>query len=86
MAKVFTGEEAKLIVNLSYNIRYTISDNNTSVAAVARKAGLDPSIIRNCIRGQVIPSQDNLKRIAEALDCTVDDLMKEYDTSMPGTN
>ena len=84
MAKIFTGEEAKLIVNLSYNIRYTIDDKNTSAAEVARKAGISPSVIYNCIRGQTLPSYENVRKIAEALGCSVNDLTKTYDTSMPG--
>lgn len=84
MAKIFTGEAAKLIVNISYNIRYTMMDKNTNVSAVARKIGVKPSVIRSYIRGEALPSHDMIKKIAEALDCSVDDLTKEYDHSMPG--
>lgn len=83
MSKIFTGEEAKLLVNLSYNLRYTIMDKNTSAAAVARKAGINPATLRSYIRGDVLADPIMIERLAAALDCAPEDLTKEYDYRMP---
>lgn len=83
MAKFMTGEEARLIINLSYNIRYKMSDNNTNAAEVARKAGIKPTVIRNCIRGQSLPNFEDVRKIAEVLGCDAHELLKPYDHSMP---
>ena len=83
MAKIFTGEEAKLLVNISYNLRYTMMDKNTSASAVARKAGVNPNTVRSYIRGDALASRDMLEKLADALDCDINDLTKEYDPSMP---
>ena len=86
MARNVTGKEAELIINLSYNIRYTIMDKGTSAPAVARKAGIKESTIKSYIHGKAVPDYEIVKKIATALDCEVSDLTKTYDTSMPGTN
>ena len=86
MARNVTGEEAELIINLSYNIRYAIMDKGTSAPAVARKAGISPSTIRCYIHGKAVPDYEIIKKIAAALDCEVNDLTKTYDHSMPGDN
>ena len=85
MARVITGGEADLIVNLSYNIRYAIMDKNISVPELARRAGLGVSKVRSYIKGQPVLDYAVVKKIADALDCSVSDLTKEYDTSMPGS-
>lgn len=83
MSKIITGEEAALMSNLSYNIRYAIRDKNTSAAAVAKKAGISKSKIYSYTSGCPHIDDEVIKRIADALDCSVDDLTKDYDTGMP---
>lgn len=70
-------------MNLSYNIRYAIRDKNTSAAAVARKAGLSAHTVRAYIKGQPVADYETVEKIATALECTVSDLTKKYDPSMP---
>ena len=84
MSKVFIGEEAELMMNLSYNIRYTIADKNTSLAKVAEKVGISRNTLRNYIRCETLPDMTTVKKIAAALECDIDDLTKPYDHSMPG--
>lgn len=86
MPRVVTGDEAKLIINLSYNIRYAIRDKNTSAAAIARKAGISPSKVYSYIKGTPVLDYEVVEKIAAALECSVQDLTKTYDTSMPDTN
>ena len=84
MSKIFIGEEAELMMNLSYNIRYSILDNNTSVGKIAEKAGISRNTLRNYIRCETLPDMSTVKKIAEALGCSVSDLIKPYDHRMPG--
>lgn len=86
MARFVTGGEAELLVNLSYNIRYAIRDKNTSAAAIARKADIPAHIVRAYMKGQSTPDYKTVEKIATALDCTVADLTKKYDTSMPNSD
>lgn len=83
MSRVVSEEEAILMSNLSYNIRYAIRDKNTNAAAIAKKAGITKSIIYSYTRGRPRIDQDVIERIADALECSVDDLTRDYDTSMP---
>ena len=84
MSKLFIGEEAELMMNLSYNIRYTIADKNTSVGKVAEKVGISRNTLRNYIRCETMPDMLTVKKIAEVLGCSVSDLTKPYDHRMPG--
>ena len=84
MGKVFIGEEAEVMMNLSYNIRYTILDKNTSVGKVADQVGISRNTLRNYIRCETLPDMDVVKKIAEVLECDVSDLTKPYDHRMPG--
>ena len=53
------------------NLEYNKSD-------LARKTGLSRVTISNILnRKQKNPKSDTLKKIAQALNCTVDDLIKE---------
>jgi transcriptional regulator with XRE-family HTH domain len=83
MGRVVTGGEAQLIMNLSYNIRYAIRDKKTSGAAIARKAGISKSKLYSYTNGTPVLDYAVVKKIADALECTVHDLTKEYDPSMP---
>lgn len=86
MGKIFTGEEAKRLVNISYNLRYTMMDKNTNPTAVARKAGIAPSTLRSYIHGDTMPDSEMIDKLAKALGCTSDDLTKEYDHRMPNSD
>jgi transcriptional regulator with XRE-family HTH domain len=83
MPRWITGGEAELVINLSYNIRYAIRDKNTTGAAVARKAGIKPSVLYSYTNARPVLDYAVVQKIAEALDCTVYDLTKKYDHSMP---
>ena len=51
-------------------------ERNISVAKLEQQAGLGNATVR---RWDVsTPTVDNLKRVADVLGCTVDDLLKEY--------
>lgn len=59
---------------------------NLQQAELAKKAGLQPSAISHFETGTRKPSFDNLRRLAQALDVTVDYLMGRTDEpgGMPG--
>lgn len=54
----------------------------TSVHALEKKAGLKPSAVNNILYGRSKnPSVTLIKKIAHALDCSVDDLVSEEETA-----
>jgi len=60
---------------LKEQIENRIADKNLSVYALEKKAGLSRSSIRNILKGlSKKPSGEVLIAIAEALDCTAEDL------------
>jgi transcriptional regulator with XRE-family HTH domain len=63
-------------VYLQKQLSERIEANNFSVNALEKKAGLKRSAVRNILQGfSKKPSAAVLLSIAEALDCTVDDLL-----------
>jgi len=65
-------------MNLKQKIREKLNEQNLSVAALEKKAGLKMSAVRNILRGQTRkPSAYTLKKISDALNCKIDDLLVE---------
>ena len=56
-------------------------DQNLSMAALERKAGLNINSVRNIISGTIKnPSSKNLQAIASALGCSVDELLQKEES------
>lgn len=51
---------------------------NWTQAELARQAKVLPDSVSNYVRGAILPSPQNLKKLAEALDVTVEDLLPNY--------
>lgn len=60
-------------------IKRKAEQKGITVAEVARRAGLDPTLIGKWRKSS--PSLDNAKRVADVLECTVDDLISEEMTA-----
>ena len=57
-------------------IRCLCIEKKMSIRSVERKAGLGNGTIRNWKK--CAPTVDNIKKVADILDCTLDDLMGEH--------
>lgn len=62
--------------SLGTRIKRKISEQDSSVHAIEKRAGLKPSAIQNIIYGRSKnPSISLIKAIAQALDCNIEDLV-----------
>lgn len=77
MIRIVSEEEARRITLFSDNLRYLIRVNRTSVTALAKKLGLKQPTLNEYVRGRTMPNDEVIKQIAEALECSVDDLFDE---------
>ena len=63
-------------------ITQKLKQSNFTVASIERNAGLGVSVLRNLLRGKSHnPRIETVIALAKALNCTVDDLLAETDTS-----
>jgi transcriptional regulator with XRE-family HTH domain len=65
----------------SDNLRKTREEKGLSQAELAEKAGLQPSAVSHFEAGRRRPSLENLKRLADALNVTLDSLLGREITS-----
>lgn len=84
--KIFVGEEASRMLDISYNLRYMLRDKGLSVNKFAKMIGVTNYEIHSYIHVRKMPSDEMLQRIANVLECTVDELTQEYDASMPNSD
>ena len=68
--------EKEFKTNFTYQLRRIMRKNNLDQKALAELSGLSEDSITRYIRGQRIPSAYILKRLSEALGCTMDDLVQ----------
>lgn len=61
---------------IKYNLRLKakIVDSGLKIKWIAKKVGLDPSILSGIINGYRIPTEAQAKKIAECLGCAVEDI------------
>lgn len=62
--------------NISYNIKRTRMGRLWSQTDLAKKTGLQPSAISHFENGRRTPSVKNLIKLANALNCSIDSLVK----------
>lgn len=73
MNAVINTETAK--ANISANVRRLLDERGMSVYQLAKKTGEPPNTVYRIARGDNEPGTVLLCRIAEALECTMDDLL-----------
>lgn len=56
-----------------------------SQGTVSRRAGMDPSYLSRIETGRISPTLRTAMKIAEALGCTLDDLVAPFATQEPGS-
>jgi transcriptional regulator with XRE-family HTH domain len=60
------------------SIKRKLLEQNLTVSALEKKAGIRPSSLQNIIQGRSKnPNLDTLKTVAKALECSVSDLLEE---------
>lgn len=66
------------MTNLVMSIKRKLLEQNLTVSALEKKAGIRPSSLQNIIQGRSKnPNLDTLKTVAKALQCSVSDLLEE---------
>lgn len=86
MGKIFMGEEASRLINISYNLRYMLRDNGISVAALAKQIELKEYRLRSYVNAKAMPSDEELEMIANELKCDVNELTKKYNYDLDELN
>jgi len=74
MSAVLTDQQAKLF--LAANLRRLIAARGLSLRALGRMIGESPMRLSNISRGAVIPDVACVSRIAEALDVSIEALLR----------
>lgn len=73
-------DEVKRRILFADNLRYIIRSKGISQTRVANHIGVSSPTITAYMRGRFMPTDDRIVKIAEALDCSVDDLFDDtYD-------
>lgn len=72
-----------MLAHLQEQIQHRMEAKSLNTHALERKAGLARSAVRNILQGfSRKPSADVLASIADALDCTIDDLVGDSGSSI----
>lgn len=70
-------EEVKRRILFADNLRYIIRSKGISQTKIARYIGTSVSTIGRYMKGQSMPSDDCINKIADAIGCTVDELFDD---------
>jgi len=79
------NEEKIDYVSMGHRIRNLRKDRNVTQSALAEKLEISTAYLGLLERGARIPSIDTLRRIAETLDVTLDDIVSGKEESEPLT-
>lgn len=71
-----TGDDAIRIATIRNNLKYIMYNKKTNFSKIGRKLGIDPSNLRRRVCDGA-PSDELLQKIADILECTMDDLLDE---------
>jgi transcriptional regulator with XRE-family HTH domain len=77
--KFLTTEEANRRLLFCNNLRDVIRKGPISAAEVAKRIGVATSTVKSYMRGNVFPNEERIQQLADALECTVDDLFDDSD-------
>ena len=73
------------ISEIGREIQRRMKENNWSAAELTRRAGTGRTCIPDILSGKVAnPRVDNLEKIANAFNCSIDDLQKKYKITSDG--
>ena len=75
--KKLTEEDIVWTMMFANNLRFIMHSKRTGIEPLAKKLKINPNEIRKCLRGSVKPSDEFIIKIADALECTVYDLLDE---------
>ena len=81
MVKIPDQEEIKRAALFSNNLRWMLRNGPIKNSELARKIGVSPATIGLYARGRAFPNDERIRQIADALECTVNDLFD--DTYIP---
>ena len=81
MIKIPDQENVKRAALFSNNLRWMLRNGPIGNSELARKIGVSPAAIGSYARGRVFPNEERIQQIAEALNCSVDELFD--DTYIP---
>ena len=71
-----TGDDAVRIATIRNNLKYIMLNKKTSFGKLGRKLDMDASTLQRRVCKST-PSDELIQKIADALDCTMDDLLDE---------
>lgn len=71
-----TGDEAIRIATIRNNLKYIMLNKKTSFNKLGRKLGVEGNTLQRRVCKST-PSDELIKQIADALECTMDDLLDE---------
>lgn len=77
MIEFLKEEEANRRLLFVDNLRHIMRTKGISANKVAKRMDVSPYTINNYTRGKIMPNDEQLKELAQALECTVDDLFDE---------
>lgn len=64
------------LTTIGRNIKVQLSNNKMSQSELARKISYSPATVHKYVDGSIVPNPIVLKNIANALECTVEDLLE----------
>lgn len=77
MIKFLSEEEAQRRLLFADNLKYIMRTKKISIDSVSKKLGVSTAAISKYTKGRTFPDDTRIKELAEALDCTVDDLFDD---------
>lgn len=72
-----TGEDAIWLMTFQNNLRFISRNKKISLAMLGRKLDMPTHEVNKCLYGSTKPSDELVKKVADILDCTIDDLLDE---------
>lgn len=72
-----TGDDAILVATFKNNLKYIMRNKNVSMSALSRKLGMSLYETKKIVQGNNKPDDELVRKITEALECTIDDLLDE---------
>lgn len=77
--EIVSEEEARKHLLFRDNLKFMLIAKKVSKLELAKRIGLSQSMITQYTLGRTFPSNERIKQIAAALDCTVEDLFDDSD-------
>lgn len=74
MQKYLSGKDAEWAAIFSNNARFIMRSKKSSCAKIAKQVGVSEYYIRQYVRGSARPSDEMVRKIADALGCSIDEL------------